>query len=498
VKRAISLLTAASALALTLAGNCARAQITSLKAPPGTPPDEPATIKLTVSPAPEPKPALKYHFLVPPVDQIHGNAATFYYKSMTDEGASANWIQRIYYTNGDKVEQWLETPLDQLPKKEVKDMSYIFSDHLDSLRNAARCDACDWGDSIREHGIMTLLPQLQSARGMGRALALRARSQIAEGNAEDAIETLQLGYSLSRNLGHAPTLVQNLVGMSIQTTLDDQTRTLITTERAPNLYWALSELAASPVDIRQAMSYETRSWEFTIHELSDLVRQTLSEHEAYKLTLKVWSTANKMTGNRDDSLVQQAKIALWASQRMPAAREYLISHGYKEATLNAMPQLQTALLYEWKRYQEVQDDYFKWGSLPNDEALQGLQLTRDRADKLIKQGVGQPFSEGLPAIRAVLNAHLRTQRQTNLLRTIEALRMHASETSQWPESLGDVKSVPVPRDSYRNKPFEYSVKDGVAILATPHDETWTVSEGAIRYEISLRKIDRPSHAPPSK
>ena len=40
------------------------------------------TYRLTVSPAAEPRPALRYRFLVPPVDQIHANAATFYYKAL--------------------------------------------------------------------------------------------------------------------------------------------------------------------------------------------------------------------------------------------------------------------------------------------------------------------------------------------------------------------------------------------------------------------------------
>ena len=48
--------------------------------------DTPPSYKMTVSPAPEPKPALKLHFLTLPVDQVEGNAATFYYKSMIIEG----------------------------------------------------------------------------------------------------------------------------------------------------------------------------------------------------------------------------------------------------------------------------------------------------------------------------------------------------------------------------------------------------------------------------
>src|ERR1041385_8064239 len=66
--------------------------------------DAPPTYKMTVSPAPEPRPALKYHFLVPPVDQIKGNAATFYYKSMVFE--EPDWVYQLSQVPlGDKVDQ---------------------------------------------------------------------------------------------------------------------------------------------------------------------------------------------------------------------------------------------------------------------------------------------------------------------------------------------------------------------------------------------------------
>ncbi len=73
-----------------------------------------------------------------------------------------------------------------------------------------------------------------------------------------------------------------------------------------------------------------------------------------------------------------------------------------------------------------------------------------------------------------------------MLRTIEALRMHAAENGRWPENLGDVKIVSVPNDPFTNKPFEYLLKEGVATLSTPHDKTWNVASGAARYELTLR------------
>ena len=70
--------------------------------------------------------------------------------------------------------------------------------------------------------------------------------------------------------------------------------------------------------------------------------------------------------------------------------------------------------------------------------------------------------------------------------------MYAAETGHWPQHLDDIKRVPVPVDPVTNKPFEYSLKEGVAALSTPHDGTWNKASGAAQYELTLRK---PSNKP---
>src|SRR5262245_22056003 len=151
------------AVAMLLAG-AVQAQVVKVQDENGT---EPPTYKMTVSAAAEPKPALKYHFLVPPVDQIKGNAATFYYKSMVFE--EPDWVYQLSQMPlADKVEKWLETPLDKLPKAEIeKEAIFVVpGSQWQPLEEASRCDHCDWGDPIREEGIATLLPQSQKMRGI--------------------------------------------------------------------------------------------------------------------------------------------------------------------------------------------------------------------------------------------------------------------------------------------------------------------------------------------
>ena len=441
--------------------------------------NEPLTYKMTVSPASEPTPALKYHLLVPPVDQINDNAATFYYKSMVFE--EPDWVYQLSREPLEgEIDTWLEMALEKLPQDEIK-KKVVFvlpGTQWQPLIEASRCNHCEWGDQIREEGAFTLLPQAQKMRNLARGLALKSRLEIANRKYSDGLDTLRLGYALSRNLGHGCCLVQSLIGLAIESYLNTQTRTLMAAENSPNLYWALSDLVARPVDLRNAMSNETQIWEFTVHPLADLTSRTLTEKEARDLADKVWEMQRYMRSGNRPSKLEPASMLLWCVRLWPEAREYLLQHGYQPADLKGMPVLQVVLLYRWKQYLLLRDDYFKWSTLPDDEFNRPLIAAQDRIDDLIKQGEGQPFSAALPVIRPSIRAQLRQHRQMNLLRVVEALRMYAADHGRWPDNLTEIKNVLVPNDPFTNRLFEYTLKDGIAILSSAHDQTWSYPDGA--------------------
>ena len=192
--------------------------------------DQPTTFRMTVSAAPEPQPALKYRFLVPPVDQIQGNAATLYYKALSYEGYDP--IAELNKADADEAKDhaFYEGTFEEFPVQEAEHLTRWLDERLDyslALRKAAECDYCNWEDGAREKGIYTTLTQAQYSRGLAGALALRARLQLVQHHPEAAFETLRLGYALSRNLGKSSTIVQTLIGIAIQGFLNNQTRALI-------------------------------------------------------------------------------------------------------------------------------------------------------------------------------------------------------------------------------------------------------------------------------
>jgi hypothetical protein len=449
------------------------------------------TIRMQVSPAAEPTAALKFRFLVPPVDQVHSNAATFYYKAMVIEGP--DWMTRM--GTDKQILSWLETPIEQLPidamKKQLSEAEA--AGFQAALAEGAHADFCDWGDPIREFGVDTRLDAAQKMRNVARILALVARLQIAEHRHDEAIETLRLNYALSRNLGHSPTIVQSLIGMAIDGVSNEVVRELIAEPGSPNLYWALSELASRPVELREGMSYETRFWDFTIHNLGDLERRTLTPDEALGIAKKLW----KSTAVERSPLVSHGpwgaehELALVASALAvePEARAYLVEHGYGAERIEAMPILQRVLLYRWLQFAIVRDNSFKWTLLPADEAREAIVRLQAEDAKDSGSEAGSSFVEALPAAFNCLGAQLRKQREINLLRTVEALRIYAAEHGEWPRALADVRTVPVPLDSVTGNPFDYSVTGNVATLSAPGKKRFPSDRQffATQYELTLRQ-----------
>jgi hypothetical protein len=283
--------------------------------------------------------------------------------------------------------------------------------------------------------------------------------------------------------------------MAVEGVLNEQTRALIADPDSANLYWALTELASQPIDLSQAFSYESQFWEFTIHNLRGLDQRPLNPHDALELLKKIYESGGANGWNPPPVPwgPEHELAALSAALTIePQARAYLVEHGCTSAEVDALPLLQRALLYRWRQFAEARDNYFKWTLLPDDES--GQRMSRLEAQDLLvtKSDTGAPFSEFLPAEAQVYTARLRHQRELNLLRAVEALRMHAAQHGAWPQSLADVTVVPVPPDPMTRKPFEYSVAAGMATLSASPTKPANPGLPAVRYELTLVRKANPA------
>ena len=200
------------------------------------------TVKFKLHPAAEPRAALKYQLLPEFLDRKPGNAAVIYNKIgfMMPHGSDANNLQ-------ERLSKWLETPLAELPREEIEKTLAGQRNVLDSLDRAARRETCDWELPLREENpIAMLLPELQETRGYARLLAVKARLEIAKGEFDAAIHTLQTGYALGLHVAEGPTLISALVGMAICGIMSNQVEELIAAARQPQSLLGVD--VATPAD----------------------------------------------------------------------------------------------------------------------------------------------------------------------------------------------------------------------------------------------------------
>ncbi len=158
------------AMCLATMPRASAAQVTKLVGPAEPAAKAPAVVQLVLYPAPEPKPALKYHLLPPLLDRKPGNAAVLYNKAVAE--------RYQFYADGKAWEQivkWMEMPLAELPKgkdREELARTVINGPELNFVHEGARCESCDWQLPFRDGNyIAMLLPDLQQSRGYTRFLS---------------------------------------------------------------------------------------------------------------------------------------------------------------------------------------------------------------------------------------------------------------------------------------------------------------------------------------
>jgi len=438
--------------------------------------DAPETVKLVLHPAAEPRPVMKYFLFPPLLDRRPGNAAVLYGK-VTAEQTPFFGNQKLW----EKIIQWVDMPLEKLPKDEVRKAAQGFP--MDFLDRAARQESVDWELPLREQEFFTiLLPELQQLRSFGRMLAVKARVQIADGKYDDALHTLQTGYGLARHAGQAPTLVNALVGMAIGNMMSKRVEEFVQRPDAPNLYWALTHLPQPLVDMRPGLEAEWSMLYLSYPELRDLDKRDLPPDEWRRVLQKLTDRAASWdNGPRAAPRLQPlvtAGIAVWA---YPRAKQGMIARGNTAAQVEAMPIAQVVLLDTMQTYNEFRDEMFKWFAVPYPQAQAGIAQAERHLQRAEHQGAIPIARILLPAIGNAYRAQAKHERSIAALRIVEAIRLYgAAHDGRLPEKLDDVTQVPIPIDPTTGKPFVYQRTGDRAILESPGGK----AQG-LRYEITF-------------
>lgn len=439
---------------------------------------EPAPpVKLTLYPAPQPIPALKYRLLPGRLDQRPGNAAVHYGKVTAEETRFFSSREML-----DNIANWQETPLDELRDGKI---NLPTRDGIESsIRRGAHCRTCDWQLPIGDvpfYGM--LLPELQQTRNFGRILGVRARMQIADGEFAEAVETLQCGYALGRHVATGETIVNGLVGIAICEIMSRQVLEFVQQPEAPNLYWALTMLPRPLIEMNDAIDVEAMSIELSFPEFNNLDSTVRTAEEWRELFHCFAEQVIEQIGNNESPKPPSAEELDQRCERMrPLAEKSLVANGLSAEAVAAMPVHQVALLYSLQIYHRLLDDAIKNYYLPFPQAVVGIDSVILRANR--EQSEILPLAELLmPAVKNARIPMARNDRRIAVLRVIEAIRIYgAAHDGNLPERLEDVSEVPIPEDPVTGLPFEY-VRDGYkAVLSGP-----TLRDFPLSYEITMNR-----------
>lgn len=432
-------------------------------------PAKPEVVELTIHPAAEAEPKLKYRLLPPNWERRPGNAAPLYYRAwLMQRGPPNNWPFK-------DLDAWEKMSPEKLPVKEVA--NFIQSSvrlHPDMFRMAARREYCHWDLAEREveDPFNLVFPEIDKAQATVMALGLMAKLQIAKGDFQEALDTLQISYQMMQDIGQGRFLGHKIYACAKAETFTRVLEQLVATKGAPNLYWAVRDFPAPFVDLRGAWQNERGTVLMSIPELRDVrTAQLTAEQWQQRWESAVAHSRYYTRINESGSIPPppeknaDSKSGELLVRRYPPARAGLLNFGYDKAKVEAMARPQVVLVYEGETLERAYDELESLLLLPHDEALR----RRSKLQAPAKDSLTYPFLNSIVNDWAdTARTPLKLQRRLAGVCHIEAIRMYAAaHEGKLPSQLSDIKEVPLSLNSFTGKPFEYRLEGDVAVLTAP-------------------------------
>lgn len=425
--------------------------------------------------APEIDPPLKYLFRSEDLAPHPGNAATHYRRAMLKLERAENGLG---ISDAVWAGEWTEMPRDQLPMERVEQALTAFEPVREELELASRCTHCDWEiDVFGKRSLIELLGILldeqQECRSLARLLAFDARESLARGNFDRAADDIRLLSELARDLNGEGFLITGLISVAIHGISFGEAERWIKIPNSPNLYWALTSLSPSPFDPAPHLLSEMRLLRDGVEAFRDPESREATPEEWLALLQEDFTQLFGLQGIAPSDLntTTRAWVSAMVVRGYPIAKQALLEEGFDPEQLERMPAAQVFSIYESRAVQRTSDLAFRRSLLPPGEQSQAANLEVDG------ETISRGFMEGsvltplvgllLPATSTAAEAAARPGIQLAALRTLEAIRMHVATTGSVPESLDQIKVVPVPQNPRTGQPFEYRVLDNHVELIVP-------------------------------
>jgi hypothetical protein len=342
---------------------------------------------------------------------------------------------------------------------------------LERTEQAALCARADW-----THLIRVVLrtgagrPELNLAGA--NLLLLRARVEVAEGRPGDAVRTLGRMLALARHMNDCPFVEAHDSAVSVALWALDGIELAVQHRRCPNLYTALCDLPRPLLPARTAHEVERLFACAAVPGSAEVRRDPFVplDRETFQRFLERYRAEHPPTMRSLNPLADHYRLAADLQADLPRGRQVLLEHGYSKDEINHLPILNIALLAPLLEFEERATRASALAAFPSSAERSRFLATHPEPPR---NGAGLLFSRSgrwpdPSEFRAPVD---HCQRRLDMLRIVEALRMHAHATGTWPERLADVTAVPIPDDPITGQPFRYK-RDGThAVLEAPDDAT---------------------------
>jgi hypothetical protein len=437
-----------------------------------------AVIRVSVQPAPAPRPALKYQ-LLPELRELNpGNPAHYYLRLFAEQ-------RNFFFTKEAAADRarYLSMPLAELAKEKLPQQ--YGGSALAQADWGARLDTIDWQllHRVQANGLEVLTPELGRMGLLASALKVRFRIEVAGRRFDDAIRSAKTMFALARHLGEYPTEAASLLGISVADQALSTLEEMMQQPGCPNLYWALTDLPCPLVDLRKGLQGDRALLAADLRLLRD--DAPMSEEQLQKFVGHIsgeFGFAREQAGQPPRDLRAELAARWKDADGIRSAQGRLVEAGCSRDLLRKFPPLQVILLDEKRDYELRRDEAMKLLALPpwQIDALSDREAVQNLGDGL--------FADMVPHVISSRRVQGRLEQRIGLLRHIEALRLFAAEHGgKLPDKLTDVE-VPLPQDPFTGKPFAYTVDAQVVRLAggAPRGEEQNPCFHAC-YEVTLQK-----------
>ena len=256
-------------------------------------------VKLMIYPQKVSAEAGKYSLLPVEASLTDGDAVSLYENAVKGLPTDATDWNDIY--------EWLAMPFDQLPLQEVQAVLEHQKESLDAVTRAAKCRQCDWPKRTTQ----AIMADATGYRQLASVIRLRTRYEIARGNWEGAIVSMQTGFGMARHLAQAPATIQFLDGVGVALLMHAEVERFVQGKDAPNLYAALGALPRPFADPGKAIENDQKT-------ASSRLSRALGGKQAQS-DLKAADDAVRAVAKRLDG-------GLAALQCIEAIRSWAVSH----------------------------------------------------------------------------------------------------------------------------------------------------------------------------